>query len=412
MAPKGYTGLVGSRLGSYEIRTKLGEGGMGAVYLAHDASLEREVAIKVLPPEYARDGAYVQRFEREAKSLARLRHPNLIHIYTVGAQDDVHYFAMELIRGETLAEYMRKRGPLEEQEVLQLAAQILSALHSIHRLGIMHRDIKAANIMLDGPGHAVLMDFGLAKDRSESGLTTAGAVLGTPEYMAPEQAQGDEVSPATDIYSFGVLLYEMLAGRLPFLGEKVFAVLRAHIESPPPPLEKLRPGITRGLARIVYKALEKNPAKRYASAAEMARDMYELAPLPQLKETAGDARSAKTLPLKPVPSRAGLQGALVIAGVVVLLLAFLSVAGALKRTKAARRTQTPATQAPDAALEPVPPEPAAAAHASITLKSGGVVSGRITGLKRYPPDRAFLTVETEAGERSLPFDEISVIEYR
>ncbi|MBN1808485.1 MAG: serine/threonine protein kinase [Planctomycetes bacterium] len=417
MSEEGLQDLVGRALGQYEVRSKIGEGGMGAVYLAYDRSLEREVALKVLPPEFARDRQYVQRFEREAKSLARLRHPNLVHIYNVGSQDLVHYFAMEFVRGETLSEYMRKRGQLQEEEVLGLAAQILSALQAIHRLGITHRDIKAANIMIDGPGHAVLMDFGLAKDRQDSsGLTTVGAVLGTPEYMAPEQAQGEEVSPATDMYSFGVLLYEMLAGRLPFVGNSVIATLRAHIEEAPPPLQKIRAGISKPMLRIVRKALAKTAEERYASAADMARDMYELNPSPELKEIAGEARGAKTLPLKPVESRQGLQAVMVAAGVLVLLFALIVVAST---TRSRRRTgpqdATPAAGTAGTGEEPEATDTPAAgeiAEAELRLKdTGETVRGRIVGLRRISPDKAVLVVETAAGERVLPADAVDVINY-
>jgi serine/threonine protein kinase len=398
--------LVGRTLGPYEVRSKLGQGGMGAVYLAFDKTLDREVALKVLPPEYSRDASYIQRFEREAKSLARLRHPNLIHIYSVGDEDAVHYFAMELIQGETLADYMRKRGPLPEDEVLNLGAQILCALQAIHRIGITHRDIKSSNIMIDGPGHAVLMDFGLAKDRRESGLTTAGSVLGTPEYMAPEQIQGEEVSPASDIYSFGVLLFEMISGRLPFIGNTMISILRAHCDQPPPPLSGLRPDVSKDLIRIVEKALAKTVGNRYSSAAEMARDFFELHPVPELKEIAGEARNAKTLRLKPAAPKQTLQTVTVVAGIVILLLALLTVGGALRKARN-KPVLSPGDTAP-------PSQPVAAPNvvsAKIRLKSGSVIEGKLVGTRRSPPDKIFFVVITPSGERALPAGEIDVIEY-
>jgi len=408
MASEGTIDLVGRTLGPYEVRSKLGQGGMGAVYLAFDKTLDREVALKVLPPEYSRDASYIQRFEREAKSLARLRHPNLIHIYSVGDEDAVHYFAMELIQGETLADYMRKRGPLPEDEVLNLGSQILCALQAIHRIGITHRDIKSSNIMIDGPGHAVLMDFGLAKDRRESGLTTAGSVLGTPEYMAPEQIQGEEVSPASDIYSFGVLLFEMISGRLPFIGNTMIAILRAHCDQPPPPLSGFRPDISKDLIRIVEKALAKTIGNRYSSAAEMARDLFELHPVPELKEIAGEARNAKTLRLKPAAPKQSLQTATVVAGIVILLLALLTVGGALRKARN-KPVQPPVAAAP---LVTAPPAVPNVVSAKIRLKSGSVVEGKLIGTRRSPPDKIFFVVITPAGdERALPAGEIDVIEY-
>ena len=402
MGSDGAIDLVGRKLGPYEVRSKLGQGGMGAVYLAFDKTLDREVALKILPVEYSRDQSYIQRFEREAKSLARLRHPNLIHIYSVGDEDGIHYFAMELVRGETLADYMRKRGPLPEDEVLNLGSQILCALQAIHRIGITHRDIKSSNIMIDGPGHAVLMDFGLAKDRRESGLTTAGSVLGTPEYMAPEQIQGEEVSPASDIYSFGVLLFEMLSGRLPFIGSTMISILRAHCDQPPPPLAGLRPDISKDIIRIVEKALAKTISNRYSSAAEMARDFFDLHPVPELKEIAGEARNAKTLRLKPAAApKQTLQTITVVTGIVILLLALLTVGGALRKARnKSADSPTPAVTAPDV----VP--------AKVRLKNGSVVEGKLVGTRRKPPDKIFFVVITPSGdERTVPAGEIDVIEY-
>ena len=398
--------LVGRRLGPYEIRTKLGEGGMGAVYKAYDPSLEREVAVKILPPEFARDRSYIQRFEREARALARLRHPNLVHIYAVGQEDGIHYFAMEFIEGETLSDYLRRRGRLPQEEALRLASQVLSALHAIHRLGITHRDIKASNIMIDRDGRAVLMDFGLMKDRSQEGLTTVGAVLGTPEYMSPEQAEGAEVTPLSDIYSFGVLIYEMLAGRLPFLGTSVIAVLKAHLEEPPPNLAKIRPDIPAGLVRIVHRALAKKPQDRYPSLAYMARDLIEIYQDPGLKDIAGDASGARTLRLRrPLAAGRKVEMAALGLGVLVLVVAVFVLLSTLGGGgNGGNRPPAPAPPpGPPAATtatrpEPAPP-PVSRPVVSVRLADGREFRGRLKELRRLPAGPAWVLETDDGGEQ-------------
>lgn len=398
--------LEGRTLGPYEIRSKLGQGGMGAVYCAYDPSLDREVAVKILPPEFARDRSYIERFEREARALARLRHPNLVHIYSVGEDNNIHYFAMEFIEGETLSEYMRRRGRLDVNEALRITSQILSALHAIHRLGITHRDIKAANIMIDRGGRAILMDFGLMKDRSQDGLTTVGTVIGTPEYMAPEQAEGAEVTPLSDIYSFGVLVYEMLAGRLPFIGTSIVGMLKAHVEEPPPNLAKIRSDLPPELVRCIHKALEKKPKDRYASLAYMARDLIEVYIDPALRDIAGDAAGASTLRLKREPAGTGLQKVVLAVGIVVLVVALLSIMSTLGEAK--KRNGEDGT--PSLVVEPPPlgsqdepetAEPAAPALGPIVqvrLGDGGTLTGRMKRMEQTPRGPVWI-LDTDEGEK-------------
>ncbi|MGD0093348.1 MAG: serine/threonine-protein kinase [Planctomycetota bacterium] len=268
-------------LGQYTVLEKIGEGGMGLVFKAFDTALERTVALKVLVSSPVDDPKHAERFVREARSLARLSHPNLLPVYNVGREGECYYFTMELLAGETLSSVLRRRGRLPAAELLPYLGQILSALHYIHLQGITHRDVKSANIMLC-PHRAVLMDFGLAKDETYSGLTTIGAVLGTPGYMSPEVAQGTAAGPPTDLYSIGVVMYEALTGRLPFIGASALSIIRQHIDLPPPPIEGEVPAIDSQLAVIVHKCLAKRPAERYPHCPALAAELVKLQTTPEL----------------------------------------------------------------------------------------------------------------------------------
>jgi serine/threonine protein kinase len=289
--------LTGQRLGTYQLVEKLGQGGMGAVYKARDVSLQRTVAVKVLPAALAADGTYVKRFVREARALAKLSHPNLVHIYHVGQKEGLYYFAMEYVRGRSLFGMVRGSGALTVAEFLRISGQTLAALHKIHSVGMTHRDVKSSNVIIeDDTGRAVLMDFGLAKERStpesEPALTSAGVVLGTPEYMSPEQCEGREVDARSDIYSMGIMAYEMLTGEMPFTGKSAIAVLRQQVDSPPPSLLEKRPEVPRELDRVLAKALAKVPDERYGSAAEMAADLVRVGHTAELAELAAGALPA------------------------------------------------------------------------------------------------------------------------
>jgi len=289
--------LTGQRLGVYQLVSKIGQGGMGAVYKARDVSLQRTVAVKVLPASLAADQTYVKRFVREARALARLSHPNLVHIYHVGQKDGLYYFAMEHVQGKTLHEMVRASGGLTVGEFMRIGGGVLAALQKIHSVGLTHRDVKSSNVIIeDETGRAVLMDFGLAKDRSsdesEPALTSAGVVLGTPEYMSPEQCEGLEVDARSDIYSFGIMAYEMLVGKMPFTGKSAIAVLRKQVDEAPPTLSEKRAELPPELDAIVDKALSKIPDMRYGSAAEMAADLVRVGQTPELSELAASALPA------------------------------------------------------------------------------------------------------------------------
>ncbi len=284
--------LRGRKLGQYVLQEKIGQGGMGLVYRAFDSALERTVAVKILPISALDDPRQSQRFMREARSLARLQHPNLLHVYNVGQEKDCYYFAMELLQGETLFAAVQRRQRIPAPELVRFMGQILSALHYVHAHGIMHRDIKSGNLMLC-EHRGVLMDFGLAKDEHYSGLTSVGVMLGTPDYMSPEAAEGQSAGPATDIYSVGVVFYEALSGKLPFTGRSAMSIIRQHLESPPPRLERVLPDIDPRLAKIVYRCLEKKATDRYPDCVALAEDLALIQSTPELSALAASKLEAR-----------------------------------------------------------------------------------------------------------------------
>src|SRR5712691_11108167 len=254
-------------LGEYEVLAELGRGGMATVYLAHDLALDRKVAIKVLAPALLRMGeGMVERFKREARTAAALSHPHIIPIYAVKESEHVLYFVMKYVQGRALDTVIRDVGTLPIPMVQTILAQVGDALGYAHRHGVIHRDIKTANIMLDEEGWAVVTDFGIAKVVQAQGLTMTGVTVGTPTYMSPEQcATTEEVTGASDQYSLGVVAYEMLTGTLPFQDESIMSVMYAHYNQTPRPVTDLRPDCPPNLAAAVMRMLEKDPARRWSS---------------------------------------------------------------------------------------------------------------------------------------------------
>ncbi len=268
--------LEGRELGPYRVLRRLGGGGMGVVYEAEDTRLGRRVAIKLLPSEWSRHPGSKERFLREARAASGIDHPNVCTIHDLGESDGGRLFlVMALARGETLQQRLENE-PLPVTEARDLAVQIARGLEPAHAAGIVHRDVKPANVMVaetdDGP-EAKILDFGIAKIAGEAGLTQTGGSLGTPYYMSPEQAAGQPVDARTDVWSLGVVLYEMLAGRRPFEGDNQLAVLRAITDSDLEPLDRLRPQVPESLGRTVEKALAKDPAERYQTVAELRADL-------------------------------------------------------------------------------------------------------------------------------------------
>jgi serine/threonine-protein kinase len=267
--------------GRFRVEREIGRGGMGTVYRASHLGLERPVAVKILKQEFASHPEVADRFMREARTMARLKHPRAAMIFDAGhLADGRPFIVMEYVEGATLAEILQREGPFEPERAVRVAAEILDVLSEAHALGIVHRDLKPSNIMLNPRGVCVL-DFGIAKVLQDStevtrthATTESGLVIGTPRYMSPEQCLGHRVGPASDLYSVGVLLYEMLAGRPPFIDTMSSAVLVKQATTTPPPLTDLRPDCPRRLAQAVHKLLSKSPAQRMASAAE-ARAVLE-----------------------------------------------------------------------------------------------------------------------------------------
>jgi eukaryotic-like serine/threonine-protein kinase len=277
---------AGHRLGPYEVEAPLGAGGMGEVYRARDARLDRTVAVKILPPELAVDERYRQRFEREARAASALSHPHIAHVYDVGEQDGTHFIAMEYVEGENLRELVT-RGPLDVDRVVEIGAQMASALEEAHARGVVHRDIKSANAVVTPKGQVKVLDFGLARrDRDGAGpldseqvteaRTQAGVVVGTVPYMSPEQALGKDLDSRTDLFSLGVVLYELATGRLPFVGNTATQTIDQICHATPVEIGASRKGVPAELERIVRKCLEKDRERRYASARDLVVDLRNL----------------------------------------------------------------------------------------------------------------------------------------
>ncbi|HLB63110.1 MAG TPA: Stk1 family PASTA domain-containing Ser/Thr kinase [Actinomycetota bacterium] len=259
--------------GRYHVVERVASGGMGEVYRAHDAVLAREVAIKVLHRSLAGDPGFVERFRREARAAAGLTHPNIVAVYDWGAVEGIYFMIMQFVRGASLREILNANGRLEPAQAADVLLQVLSALEHAHRQGIVHRDMKPENVIVDHEGRALVADFGLARAYADARATQVGTVTGTAQYLAPEQIRGEPADPRSDLYSLGVLAYEVLTGRLPFSGETAMAIAYKHLSERVPPPSKAAPGISKGLDGWVLSATERDRELRPESAAEMRRDL-------------------------------------------------------------------------------------------------------------------------------------------
>jgi eukaryotic-like serine/threonine-protein kinase len=265
------TELIAER---YELVELVGTGGMSSVYKAHDRLLERNVALKVLHPHYGDDDEYVERFRREARAVAQLSHPSIVTVIDRGADDGRQYIVFEYVDGENLKQLLERTGPLPVRRAIEVGLEIAEALAFAHAHGLVHRDVKPQNVLLTPDGEAKVTDFGIARSLDvEHGVTQTGTVLGTSNYISPEQAGGKPVTPATDVYSLGVVLFELLTGDVPFPGENFVAVAMKHINEPVPDLASLRPDAPPRLVAAVERALEKDPRRRFRSMNELAQEL-------------------------------------------------------------------------------------------------------------------------------------------
>lgn len=259
----------------YEIHRRLARGGMAQVYLARDRSLDRPVAVKELVPEFAGDPSFVERFRREAQAAANLSHPNIVGVYDWGAQDGTYFIVMEYVDGPSLSRVLRSDGPFHPRRAAEIAAEVAAGLGFAHSHGVVHRDVKPGNVLLTRSGQAKVTDFGIARalSSSDEDLTQAGSVMGTATYFSPEQAQGLPVDPRSDLYSLGVVLYELVTGRPPFSGDTPLAIAYKHVQDQPAPPSTLMAGLPEALEAIIMKLLSKRPDDRYATAEELRADL-------------------------------------------------------------------------------------------------------------------------------------------
>ena len=301
----------------YEIIEELGRGGMGIVYKAKDIKLQRTVALKFLPFEWTYDPQAKERFVREAQAAAALDHPNICTVHEIDEAEGRMFISMAFVEGKSLKTRI-EQGPLKLEEALGIGLQVAEGLTEAHKKGIVHRDIKSANIMVTEKGQAKIMDFGLARVRGGALLTKEGTTMGTIAYMSPEQARGEEVDHRTDIWSLGVVLYEMLSGQLPFKGEHDQAVLFTILKQPPKPISDIRSEIPKSIEQVVGKALEKNPEKRYQSAEELFNDLKSISEGIEPEGIKARRRKAKLLKRKRAIVYAGLASCLIIIAVIAL----------------------------------------------------------------------------------------------
>jgi serine/threonine-protein kinase len=320
--------LTGRTLDDFHVLRRLGQGGMGEVYLAEQVSLKRKVALKILRTELAANPTALDRFKKEAENVARATHANIVQVYSIGQADGVAYMALEYVEGRNLREYLAKKGPPEPALALRVMSQVAAALQRAAELGVVHRDIKPDNILLTRKGEVKVADFGLSRvlggDQPAAHLTATGVTMGTPLYMSPEQVEGKAVDARTDVYSFGVTCYHMLAGHPPFQGESAFEIALQHVRATPRPLAEVRPDLPPPLCAVVHKMMAKDPDQRFQTGRELLKALNGLRPNPGGASTAikpavaagpapatpstGAARTVAELPRRQVRWGYGLAG--------------------------------------------------------------------------------------------------------
>ncbi|MFN4260771.1 MAG: protein kinase domain-containing protein [Gemmataceae bacterium] len=272
--------LTGQTLGDFRVLRRLGQGGMGQVYLAEQLSLKRKVALKILRPDLAANPTALKRFQAEAEAVARINHANIVQVYAIGTANGQHYMALEYVDGRNLRDYLAKKGPPDVLPAVSIMRQVAAALQRASEQGIVHRDIKPENILITRQGEVKVTDFGLSRcfagDRLPMNLTQSGVTMGTPLYMSPEQVQGKDIDPRSDIYSLGVTSYHLLSGQPPYRGQSAFDVAVQHVHGEPEPLSAMRPDLPPELTAIIHKMMAKDPAQRYQTGRELLLDLTRL----------------------------------------------------------------------------------------------------------------------------------------
>src|SRR3954447_6460663 len=266
--------MIGKRLsGRYKILDMIGGGGMANVYLAHDMILDRDVAVKMLRLDFANDEEFIRRFRREAQSATSLAHPNIVNIYDVGEENDLYFIVMEYVEGQTLKQYIQQNSPIQVEETIEIMEQLTSAISHAHQNHIVHRDIKPQNILVDRFSNVKITDFGIAMALSATSITQTNSVLGSVHYLSPEQARGGMANKKSDIYSLGIVMFELLTGRLPFSGESAVSIALKHLQSETPSPRRWNPAIPQSVENIILKATAKDSFHRYSSVEEMEQDI-------------------------------------------------------------------------------------------------------------------------------------------
>jgi serine/threonine protein kinase len=320
--------LLGTSLnGRYRLEARIGSGGMSTVYRAFDGTLERQVAVKLMNREVASDSDQLERFRREARAIAQLSHPHVVGVIDAGEDDGRPYIVLEYVEGETLKERIRRHGRLPIPEAVAYAIEIARALGAAHARHIIHRDVKPQNVLIDQEGTAKVTDFGIARTLEEDGLTADGRVLGTTDYVSPEQALGQHVTGQSDLYSLGIVLYEMLTGEVPFKGENQVAVAMRHVREEIPDVQIKRPEVSAALASVIDTATAKRQDDRYADDAELIADLEDVLAIETAR--AGSATGEVTTVLRTLPSRTRRRVPLRLRYPVIALAAVLVVVGIL-----------------------------------------------------------------------------------
>jgi serine/threonine-protein kinase len=335
MEARSSSAMIGTVLsGRYRLEAKLGSGGMSTVYLARDQTLDRPVAVKVMHREMSEQADQLERFRQEARSVAKFSHPNVVSVIDAGEDGGHPYIVFEYVEGETLKQRISRNGALDPQEAIAYAIEIARGLSVAHARNMVHRDIKPQNILIDGEGRAKLTDFGISRQLEQDGMTATGRVLGTTDYVAPEQAMGRKVDPRTDIYSLGVVLYEMLVGQVPFAADSQVGVAMKHVNEELPDVQRRRPDVSAAVALVVERSTAKDPAERYQQVGEMIDDLSTALEVEAARAGSTTGEATSVLDAVPPPKRtlssrarwswAAIVGLLLVAGATLLVIQLIS----------------------------------------------------------------------------------------